>query len=263
MAPTLTLSKQFQRLLRTVENFSDGQASIDTEEMDFDNLKAIRVTIAPKGGPYRGGKFDFTIRDDGDFPEMAPRVDCKTAIYHPNINPAFQNSVCLNILDEDWSPSTTLEDIVQGLLFLLYNPNLDDPFNSIVSITARTQEELELNIRKTLRGGFCFGRCFPRNLDPAYEFEDAHHEVMMDAEGNYKLVRTGVTSLEKPGSDIVLDDRERGNGSSGYGDRDISKKSLEDESSTKMIAGESFVETVKKFAWQFFQKVTELFWPFR
>ena len=34
--------------------------------------------------------------------------------------------VCVSLIN-DWSPSNTIEDVIMSLLFLLYNPNLDDP----------------------------------------------------------------------------------------------------------------------------------------
>lgn len=37
-------------------------------------------------------------------------------------------NVCLSLLDE-WVESNDLEDCIQGILFLMYHPNLDDPYS--------------------------------------------------------------------------------------------------------------------------------------
>ena len=172
-------AKQFHRLLRNIQSFSDGQASICSENIDFDiELKEFVVTIAPKDGPYRGGTFEFIVHLE-DFPEKAPRVECATPIHHPNIH-TMNCSVCLNLLDQDWEPSVTLEDVVQGLLFLMHNPNTSDPLNShfAIPMTSIPRREFELNVRKTLRGGEHFGVEFPRNLDPAYEDDGVTEEEL-------------------------------------------------------------------------------------
>lgn len=45
-------------------------------------------------------------------------------------NPCFEyiTQVCLSMLDE-WTGDMDLEDIVMGLLFLMQNPQIDDPLN--------------------------------------------------------------------------------------------------------------------------------------
>ena len=61
-------------------------------------------------------------------PEMAPIVRCTTDIYHPNIDRysvSGSTNVCLNLFDE-WQPDFGLQDVVQGLLFLLHNPEPGD-----------------------------------------------------------------------------------------------------------------------------------------
>ena len=58
-------------------------------------------------------------------PEIAPTVRCISDIYHPNIDrySCFEcTNVCLNLFDDEWQPDFGLQDVVQGLLFLLHNP---------------------------------------------------------------------------------------------------------------------------------------------
>ena len=62
-------------------------------------------------------------------PERAPIVRCTTDIYHPNIyrySASGSTNVCFNLFDE-WQPDFGLQDVVQGLLFLLHNPEPEDP----------------------------------------------------------------------------------------------------------------------------------------
>lgn len=48
-------------------------------------------------------------------------------IYHPNIDLA--GKVCLNILRADWRPIYDVAAVVNGLIFLFYDPNPNDPLN--------------------------------------------------------------------------------------------------------------------------------------
>ena len=92
-----------------------------------------------------------------------PKVTCLTNIYHPNIDPESwdgdEGNVCLNILN-DWPPSYGLQDCIQGILFLLHNPNLDDPLAPYFD-DAYEKGEFPEKVRSSIRGedvdGFTFG----------------------------------------------------------------------------------------------------------
>ena len=51
-----------------------------------------------------------------NYPHEAPKVHCKTKIFHPNID--LSGKVCLTILREDWKPTLSLSAVVLGLQFL-------------------------------------------------------------------------------------------------------------------------------------------------
>ncbi|XP_065197067.1 uncharacterized protein LOC135828557 [Sycon ciliatum] len=152
--------KQFQRLLRNVKSFSDDQVEVLLDGLDFDQpLKHFNIRIRPNGGPYRGGTFEFfiSLQDEGP-----PRVFCETQIYHPNIDPD-DNCLCFNLLDDLWEDTLTLEDIVQGLLFLFYHPAIDDPLSHHFN-GSESWEEFEENVRASLRGESINDYDFKRNL---------------------------------------------------------------------------------------------------
>ena len=98
-----------------------------------------------------------------DFPETYPEVTCTTEIYHPNIDPTSDgsNNVCLSLFDE-WDPNFGIRDVIQGLLFLFYNPNVDDPLSSYFG-DALSEGEFEANVRASLRGEDVEGYEFPWN----------------------------------------------------------------------------------------------------
>lgn len=164
------LLKHYRDLARSIGSFSNGQACLkeltDGEDLD---LETVCVTVSPNDGPYHGGKFDFEFDLSDGYPTSPPAVHCQTQIYHPNIDWCDdQGEVCLNLLDELWTQDMTLEDVVQGILFLLYNPNIEDPLSSMFTGTECEEEFLE-NVRLSLRGEEVDGVEFKRNLPDGYE----------------------------------------------------------------------------------------------
>ena len=177
MSDTGLLLKHYRQLAKNIDSLSDGQARLRPAEEDTDNddsLTAIFITLSPRSGPYRGGKFDFELDLSEGYPTSPPVVRAQTPMYHPNVDCCCDYSegdVCLNLLDELWTSDMTLEDVVQGLLFLLHEPNLEDPLNSLFDGTEE-EEEFHRNVRRSLRGGLeVNGVRFERNLMDGYDSE--------------------------------------------------------------------------------------------
>ncbi|GBF89907.1 NEDD8-conjugating enzyme Ubc12 [Raphidocelis subcapitata] len=87
----------------------------------------FEITIRADEGMYRGGKFLFDFVISPGYPYDAPKVKCKTKVYHPNID--LDGNICLNILREDWKPVLSISSVVYGLQFLFLDPNPEDPLN--------------------------------------------------------------------------------------------------------------------------------------
>lgn len=170
------LLKHYYQLAKNIASLSHDQAKVEeTEEDSRDSLDTIRVSITPDSGPYRGGKFVFELDTSDGYPTCPPRVYAITRMYHPNVELAGpedeeDGAVCLNLLDDLWTSSMTLEDVVQGLLFLMHNPNLDDPLSSIFIGTEKEEEFLRM-VRFSLRGGSVASVEFERNILDGYNSE--------------------------------------------------------------------------------------------
>lgn len=158
----MTFKRDLKKLIRSMQSLTNGQAAITVNEQNFCQFKLI---VVPNDGPYLNGKFEFEISydDPSDYPACPPQVLCITPIYHPNIDsedPSGTN-VCLSLFDE-WESENTLEDVVQGLLFLFYNPNLEDPLNPLFDGSGGT-DDFEGNVKKSLEGEEIDGTEFERN----------------------------------------------------------------------------------------------------
>ncbi|XP_063400838.1 uncharacterized protein LOC134685243 [Mytilus trossulus] len=159
-----TCAKDLHNLLRHLGKLSGGQANIC--DWDPDDCSTFELEIAPSGGLYASGKFKFTFKIcTENYPDVVPEIICTTPIYHPNID-TIENSfedtnICVSLLD-DWTEDNDLDDCVQALLFLFYNPNTEDPLCPIIC-PAITEDEFEDNVRRSLEGGDVEGQQFETN----------------------------------------------------------------------------------------------------
>ncbi|KAJ1254780.1 hypothetical protein BS78_K326500 [Paspalum vaginatum] len=118
-----------------------------------DDLMNFEATIKPDEGYYVGGKFVFTFQVPPAYPHEAPKVKCKTKVYHPNID--LEGNVCLNILREDWKPVLNINTIVYGLNLLFSQPNDEDPLNHDAAAVLRNDpKNFERNVRRAMAGGY-------------------------------------------------------------------------------------------------------------
>ena len=122
----------------------------------------FEVTIRPDEGYYMGGTFTFSFSISPIYPHEAPKVKCKTKVYHPNID--LEGNVCLNILREDWKPVLNINTIIYGLYHLFTEPNHEDPLNHDAAAVLRDNPKMfESNVRRAMHGGYVgqtfFTRC--------------------------------------------------------------------------------------------------------
>ena len=157
----MTYQRDLKKLIVSLDSLTNGQASVTVDE---ENVGKFILTIIPDDGPYRNGKFDFeiTFDDPSGYPADLPEVICTTPICHPNIENEYDGTnVCLSLFDE-WD-SNSLADIVQGLLFLFYNPNIEDPLSSLFD-GSETEDEFTERVRLSLMGELEIdGTSFTRN----------------------------------------------------------------------------------------------------
>lgn len=127
------------------------------------DLSIFDVTVSPDSGYWKGATYHFSFVIPTHYPHSPPKVDCKTRIYHPNID--LQGKVCLNILREDWKPVLDINSVIYGLIYLFYEPNPDDPLNhEAAELFRKDISQFERLVSRTLRGGMLDGVQFERLL---------------------------------------------------------------------------------------------------
>ena len=91
-----------------------------------DDLFHWQAQIAgPPGSPYQGGTFFLNVTFPPDYPFKPPKVTFTTKIYHPNVS--AKGDICVDILNQSWSPALTTSKVILSIRSLLTDPNPDDP----------------------------------------------------------------------------------------------------------------------------------------
>ena len=96
---------------------------------DENMRKWIAHIRGPTDTPYEGGLFKVELKIPEDYPFVAPKVIFKTKIFHPNIGDD-DGYTCLDILKDNWTPSTDFITIISQIQNLMSCPNFDSPYNS-------------------------------------------------------------------------------------------------------------------------------------
>lgn len=85
------------------------------------------VIIGPDGTPFEDGTFRLVIQFDEQYPVKPPSVRFVSEMFHPNVYPSGE--LCLDILQNRWSPTFDVSTILTSIQSLLNDPNTASPAN--------------------------------------------------------------------------------------------------------------------------------------
>ena len=117
----------FNRLineLKMIQKNSFG-AKVCTSD-DFFEWNVLLSDITES--PYEGFQFELQITFKETYPFEAPNVKFLTPIEHLNVDNS--GYICLNILNEAWSPIMCVENLIMCIIVLMKDPNINDPLNT-------------------------------------------------------------------------------------------------------------------------------------
>ncbi|KAK4048887.1 ubiquitin-conjugating enzyme E2 H [Microbotryomycetes sp. JL201] len=95
-----------------------------------DNMQEFYVRFnGPAETPFAGGVWKIHVELPDGYPYKSPSIGFVNRIFHPNID-ELSGSVCLDVINQTWSPMYDLLNIFEVFLpQLLRYPNAADPLN--------------------------------------------------------------------------------------------------------------------------------------
>lgn len=117
-----------RRLMRDFRRLQeDPPQGVTGAPQENDIMKWNAVIFGPDDTPWEGGTFKLTMEFTEDYPNKPPTVKFVTKMFHPNIYASGQ--ICLDILQNQWSPIYDIAAILTSIQSLLTDPNPASPAN--------------------------------------------------------------------------------------------------------------------------------------
>eukprot|EP01025_Chloroclados_australasicus_P037902 TRINITY_DN3877_c1_g1_i2.p2 TRINITY_DN3877_c1_g1~~TRINITY_DN3877_c1_g1_i2.p2 ORF type:complete len:191 (-),score=15.32 TRINITY_DN3877_c1_g1_i2:493-1065(-) len=86
------------------------------------------IIFGPDGTIWEDGIFKLTMEFSEEYPQKAPTVKFVSPLFHPNV---YQDgSICLDILQKEWTPIYNVAAVLTSIQSLLSDPNPNSPANS-------------------------------------------------------------------------------------------------------------------------------------
>ncbi|XP_042382923.1 ubiquitin-conjugating enzyme E2 2-like isoform X2 [Zingiber officinale] len=93
-----------------------------------ENLFVWSATIlGPDETPWEGGVFGLRLTFGDSYPAKPPRVRFTSEVFHPNVY--IDGTLCIDIIQDAWSPCHNVCTILMSIQSLLTDPNPASPAN--------------------------------------------------------------------------------------------------------------------------------------
>ena len=143
-----------RRLVRDFKRLqADPPAGVTAAPDDANILVWQAVIFGPDDTPWEGGTFRLEMNFSEDYPNKAPAVRFATRVFHPNVYNDGQ--ICLDILQNQWSPIYDISAILTSIQSLLCDPNPNSPANSEAArLYQENRREYERKVKEVVEASW-------------------------------------------------------------------------------------------------------------
>merc|ERR1712083_952914 len=121
-----------RRLMRDFKRLQeDPPAGVSGAPTDNNIMLWNAVIFGPHDTPFEDGTFKLTISFTEEYPNKPPTVRFVSKMFHPNVY--ADGGICLDILQNRWSPTYDVSAILTSIQSLLDEPNPNSPANSVAA----------------------------------------------------------------------------------------------------------------------------------
>ena len=107
------------------------------------------VIIGPSDTPFEDGTFRLVMHFEEQYPNKPPGVKFISTMFHPNVYATGE--LCLDILQNRWSPTYDVAAILTSVQSLLNDPNTSSPANVEASnLYKDNRREYTKRVRETV-----------------------------------------------------------------------------------------------------------------
>ncbi len=139
------------------------------------------VIFGPEDTPWEGGTFQLMLEFNEEYPNKPPKVRFVTKMFHPNIYNDGQ--ICLDILQNQWSPIYDISAILTSIQSLLCDPNPNSPANSeAAGLFQSNKREYDRRVRDIVEQSWVEAGDMEQDDDDDEEEEEEEEEE--DQEGD-------------------------------------------------------------------------------
>ena len=131
---------------------SDPPEGIDASPLDPVNPLLWRACLfGPSDCEWEGAVLPLQLSFPPNYPLKPPHVRFTVRVFHPNV--FADGGVCLDLLQDRWSPVLTVASVLQSLQSLLCDPNVASPANAeAANLWTTDKKEYRKRVRACVAG---------------------------------------------------------------------------------------------------------------
>lgn len=139
------------RDFRRLQN--DPPTGVQGAPLDNNIMVWQAIIFGPDDTPWEGGTFKLLFEFTEDYPNKPPAVKFLTKMFHPNIY--ADGKICLDILQNQWSPIYDIAAVLTSIQSLLSDPNPASPANGEASqLYERDRREYNRKVREVVENSW-------------------------------------------------------------------------------------------------------------